>query len=199
MTAARSWWRAVVFAALLIPTDATAQGRGRGGEEGRGRDGEQDRGRRGDEDGRGPEFCRSGEGHPVFGWRWCEERGWGRDRNAPFPRTYPDGRRHPSSERHRFPSSNRFPDASMRNGDFALDNGYADGYEKGLDDGRDRRDYDPVRHDSYRRGDGGYDTRYGSRAQYQNAYRDGFRSGYEAGYRDGERTDRGGLRFPWRF
>ncbi len=26
----------------------------------------------------GPAFCRSGAGHPVFGWRWCEERGWDR-------------------------------------------------------------------------------------------------------------------------
>lgn len=43
-------------------------------------------GRRGDERGRsarhergnGPAFCRSGAGHPVFGWGWCRERGWDR-------------------------------------------------------------------------------------------------------------------------
>lgn len=40
--------------------------------------------RRGDERsrrqerGNGPSFCRSGSGHPVFGWDWCRERGWDR-------------------------------------------------------------------------------------------------------------------------
>jgi hypothetical protein len=24
----------------------------------------------------GPDFCRSGRGHAVHGWRWCVERGW---------------------------------------------------------------------------------------------------------------------------
>lgn len=28
--------------------------------------------------GSGPAFCRSGEGHPVHGWAWCEEKGFGR-------------------------------------------------------------------------------------------------------------------------
>lgn len=27
--------------------------------------------------GRGPAFCRSGAGHPVFGRQWCIEKGWG--------------------------------------------------------------------------------------------------------------------------
>ncbi len=26
--------------------------------------------------GRGPKFCRDGRGHPVHGWRWCEEKGF---------------------------------------------------------------------------------------------------------------------------
>lgn len=30
------------------------------------------------ERGNGPSFCRSGRGHPVFGWDWCRERGWDR-------------------------------------------------------------------------------------------------------------------------
>ena len=30
------------------------------------------------ERGNGPSFCRSGAGHPVFGWDWCSERGWDR-------------------------------------------------------------------------------------------------------------------------
>jgi hypothetical protein len=133
----------LVIPAILIPTDVSAQGRGRGG---------------------GPAFCRSGQGHPVFGWRWCEQRGWG----------------------DRFP--NRASD--RRYGGAAFDNGYEDGYEKGLDDGRDRRSYDPIRHRWYREGDRGYENRYGSRARYQDVYRDAFRNGYNSGYRDGDRPGR---------
>lgn len=40
----------------------------------RGRDERRDRGRG---KGAGPKFCRSGEGHPVFGMRWCREKGFG--------------------------------------------------------------------------------------------------------------------------
>jgi hypothetical protein len=42
--------------------------------------------RRGD----GPAFCRSGEGHPVFGRRWCVDKGWGlgNDRRARDDRRY---------------------------------------------------------------------------------------------------------------
>ena len=86
-----------------------------------------------------------------------------------------------------------------RYGGAAFDNGHADGYEKGLDDGRDRRPFDPVRHRRYREGDRGYDGRYGSRAQYENVYRDAFRRGYEMGYRDGERSRRRGGDWPWPF
>lgn len=43
--------------------------------------------------GRGPAFCRSGAGHPVWGPEWCLEKGWGlgsdrvviRDRPVLFP------------------------------------------------------------------------------------------------------------------
>jgi hypothetical protein len=27
-----------------------------------------------------PAFCRTGEGHPVFGWHWCVEKGFGSGR-----------------------------------------------------------------------------------------------------------------------
>ena len=30
-----------------------------------------------EERGEGPKFCRSGEGHPVHGRRWCEQKGYG--------------------------------------------------------------------------------------------------------------------------
>ena len=36
------------------------------------------------ERGNGPSFCRSGRGHPVFGWDWCRERGWDRS-NSRYP------------------------------------------------------------------------------------------------------------------
>lgn len=40
--------------------------------------------------GRGPAFCRSGAGHPVFGRRWCLEKGFGLgDRDDVF---FEDGR-----------------------------------------------------------------------------------------------------------
>lgn len=73
----------------------------------------------------------------------------------------------------------------------AFARGYSDGWEKGLEDGRDRDRYDPVRHGDYRSGDNGYQRSYGSRDAYKNNYRSGFRQGYEDGYRD---TTRGGYR-----
>lgn len=66
--------------------------------------------------------------------------------------------------------------------------GYADGYEKGLDDGRRRRSYDPVGHRAYRQGDAGYSRSYGSKDVYKNNYRAGFRLGYEEGYRNSTRA-----------
>ncbi|HXH23845.1 MAG TPA: hypothetical protein VNI78_01275 [Vicinamibacterales bacterium] len=164
-------------AVLLIgPADVLAQGRGHA---------------RGRSD-NGPAFCRSGQGHPVFGWQWCRERGWGdgrvRDVRRARDRRIDD--RDVLRERVR-----------NRRGVFtvAFDNGYADGYEKGLDDGRDGRTYDPTRHRWYRDGDRHYDSDYGSRAAYVNDYREGFRAGYEAGYADGDRYGRRASSFPWPF
>ena len=140
----------------------------------------------------GPAFCRSGAGHPVFGWEWCQARGWGNaganrsNRNRTVRRDQGDA--YPDRDRNR------------RINDAAFDNGYADGYEKGLDDARDGRKADPTRHGWYRSADRHYDPQYGSRARYANVYRDGFRSGYQAGFADGERY--GGdreHRFPWPF
>lgn len=37
------------------------------------------------ERGNGPSFCRSGRGHPVFGWEWCRERGWDRSSSSRYP------------------------------------------------------------------------------------------------------------------
>lgn len=68
--------------------------------------------------------------------------------------------------------------------------GYSDGFEKGLEDGRDRDRYDPVRHGDYRKADKGYAGSYGSKDAYKNNYRAGFRQGYEDGYREGTRYRR---------
>ncbi len=76
------------------------------------------------------------------------------------------------------------------------DTGFADGYEKGVEDARDGDRYDPLRHSRYRSAERGYDRRFGSRDAYKNMYRDGFRQGYERGYREARtyRTrDRGWL------
>lgn len=164
---------------VLLPFEADAQGRGKAK----------------GEKGGGPAFCRSGAGHPVFGWEWCRERGWdgtdGRDRS---PRAV---RRADIRQGDSYPDRYR----DRRSNDAAFDNGYADGYEKGLEDGRDGRGSDPTRHRWYRSADRNYDPGYGSRAAYANVYRDGFRSGYQAGFADGERYGSGerGSRFPWPF
>jgi flagellar biosynthesis/type III secretory pathway protein FliH len=67
----------------------------------------------------------------------------------------------------------------------AFDNGARDGYEKGLEDARRNRSFDPVRHSWYRSGDRHYQSRYGSRDQYKDVYRRGFQHGYERGYAEG--------------
>ena len=73
---------------------------------------------------------------------------------------------------------------SARYNNAAYDNGARDGYEKGLEDGRDNDSFDPVRHSRYRSADRGYSSRYGTRDDYKLVYRDGFESGYERGYRE---------------
>jgi hypothetical protein len=74
--------------------------------------------------------------------------------------------------------------------DPAFSRGYSEGFEHGLDDGRDRDRYDPVRHRDYRDADDGYFREYGPKGAYENNYRAGFRQGYEQGYRDGTRYRR---------
>jgi hypothetical protein len=72
--------------------------------------------------------------------------------------------------------------------DLATLTGYTDGYERGLDDGRDRRRFDPIGEGRYRSGDHGYERWYGPKELYKVRYREAFRSGYERGYEDGRRS-----------
>ncbi|HEV3483770.1 MAG TPA: hypothetical protein VG106_00070 [Vicinamibacterales bacterium] len=67
----------------------------------------------------------------------------------------------------------------------AFEVGARDGYEKGVEDARKRRSFDPVRHKWYRDAERDYRREYGSRDQYRDVYRRGFQQGYERGYREG--------------
>jgi hypothetical protein len=66
----------------------------------------------------------------------------------------------------------------------AYPNGLNDGIEKGREDARKRRSFDPLRHDWYREGTRHYKSEYGPKQQYASVYRDAFREGYERGYRE---------------
>ena len=179
MTSRRAWWLIPVVLSVLLPFDAAAQGKGKGNKEKAGKG--------------GPAFCRSGAGHPVFGWEWCRERGWDR----PAARNTPNTRDRRVDERQRDPYPDRYRDRRVN--DAAFDNGYADGYEKGLDDGRARRTSDPTRHAWYRSANRSYEPTAGSRATYASIYREGFRAGYEAGFADGDRYGERTSRVPWPF
>ena len=73
--------------------------------------------------------------------------------------------------------------------DPAYQTGWNDGYEAGLDDGRDNRRFDPVSEKRYRSADHGYRNEYGPRESYKTGYRNAFRSGYERGFNDSRRYD----------
>jgi hypothetical protein len=115
-------------------------------------------------------------------------------RDDRFQRGYSDGYR-AGYQRFGFNRGRRSvgPSAGRGRGGYqdpAFSRGYSDGFERGLDDGRDRDRYDPVRHRDYRDADDGYYRGYGSKQAYENNYRAGFRQGYEEGYRDGTRYRR---------
>ena len=65
-----------------------------------------------------------------------------------------------------------------------LDAGARDGFEKGREDARRNRSFDPRRHEWYREADRHYESGYGNREQYKDDYRRGFTSGYDRGYRE---------------
>jgi hypothetical protein len=131
---------------------------------------------RGKAKGNGPAFCRNGQGHPVHGWQWCEDKGWSRS----------GGRvRRDTSDR-----VDRRGTVASRRLSVAADQGYSDGYDKGIEDVDRKREFDPTRHSWYKNADRGYESEYGTRAEYGNAYRDGFRDGYEAGFRARQVNDR---------
>jgi hypothetical protein len=107
-------------------------------------------------------------------------RGWyGNTRNGTYGRNYP----YPDNDRgvYRSPERARGPYGGFR--DTAFQNGYRDGRQQGLEDGRDNDRFDPMRHGRYRSADRGYLDSYGNKNAYKDAYRNGFRAGYEDAYR----------------
>ena len=96
--------------------------------------------------------------------------------------------RGPYGQQGPYPSQGGYGTGVYRNGGYyspAFDNGTRDGYEKGQEDARKERSFDPLRHSWYRSGDRHYENRYGSREQYKDVYRRGFQQGYEQGFRSG--------------
>ncbi len=107
---------------------------------------------------------------------------WRDDRRPPV---YPNSGRYPG-----YPSNPSYPSYPGSAGgyggysDVAFQNGVNDGQEKGAEDARKNRSFDPLRHAWYRSGDRHYEGRWGSREQYKELYRQGFQEGYQRGYRD---------------
>ena len=106
---------------------------------------------------------------------------------------YNDGRAVPRQDPYggygnSYPNRGRYPDPYDQGGrtgyNAAYPNGVNDGIEKGREDARKRRSFDPLRHEWYRDGERHYKSEYGSRQQYKNVYREGFKEGYERGYRE---------------
>jgi hypothetical protein len=109
---------------------------------------------------------------------WSNGRGYGRGRGGAPPAWWND----------------QGPGQPGARVDLAIENGYLDGYEAGLDDGADRDRYNPIDERRFRNADHGYDRRYGPRELYRNRYREAFQQGYRAGYDDGRRYGNGR---PW--
>ncbi len=112
---------------------------------------------------------------------------YGRGRGRAVPRQYPNTYPNTSG---RYPNTypNTYPGNPGRYGySPAFQNGRNDGYEKGVEDARKNRSFDPLRHKWYRSGDHEYRGEYGPKDSYRDIYRRGFQEGYDLGYRGGGR------------
>jgi len=76
-----------------------------------------------------------------------------------------------------------FPQTGAGYAEVARNTGYRDGLEKGRSDARQRKSYNPERHDAYRDADHGYRDSFGNKQDYRQQYREAFLSGYREGYR----------------
>jgi hypothetical protein len=89
----------------------------------------------------------------------------------------------------RYGRADRYGD--RRDSRLGFDQGYRDGITKAQEDTRDGDRYDPARHDWYKSGTRGYESRYGTREDYRSAYRSGFVQGYDEAYRRNGNTNTG--------
>jgi hypothetical protein len=122
------------------------------------------------------------DGYNRYGPNGASDRGVWNDRNRD-----PRDSRGVWNDRGREPRDNRGRDYGYGNGSAsygAFQNGVSDGYQKGLDDVRDRKYPDATRQKWYRNGDHDYNSRYGSKDAYRVEYRRGFEDGYNRAYRD---------------
>jgi len=62
MTSGRAFVMAALVALVMLPFSAEAKNNNKG--------------KAAKGNGKGPAFCRSGEGHPVHGRQWCRDKGW---------------------------------------------------------------------------------------------------------------------------
>ena len=109
---------------------------------------------------------------------------YGSGRAVPRRDTYPDSRRYPGGYQYPGQSGQYGYPGQYGYGNAAFANGRNDGYEKGQEDARKRRSYDPLRHKWYRSGDHDYRSQYGPRDRYRDVYRQGFKEGYDRGFRE---------------
>jgi hypothetical protein len=143
-----------------------------------------------------PTYSYGGYGNPGYGnGRYGQGRAVPRGENGgvwggtaggypqPYPQPYPQ--QYPQPYPQQYP---QYPGSYGTYGSYrsiASQNGFNDGVEKGAEDARRNRSYDPVRQEWYRSGDRHYESRDGSREQYKDLYREGFKAGYDRGYRYG--------------
>jgi hypothetical protein len=75
----------------------------------------------------------------------------------------------------------------------AQENGYRDGYNKGIEEYREGDRYNPQNTSPYRNGLNGYDRNMGNKEQYKQIYRQAFLQGFRQGYnQNGNRNRRWG-------
>src|SRR5258708_9187832 len=104
------------------------------------------------------------------------------DRNRPWDYGYPQRGRDRDRDRGGYDRNYGSRIAEQR--------GYATGLDRGRDDDRNHRSFNPANSSHYRDGDSGYRSEYGSREAYRQGYRAAFRRGYEIGYREYSRGRR---------
>ena len=187
----------VISGACLVPSQASAQGNGRGRDYAPGqlkKQNNRDDYYRGYQEG-----LRVGEQDARRNRPYTSWNNGRRNDDVDFRNGYEDGYRDGYSQVRSdsrnntggfFPRDVRREGGSVRRSpggyqEPAFARGYSDGYEDGVNDGKDRHKYDPVAEKDYRSADQGYYGGYGSKDAYKNNYRAGFRQGYEDGYREG--------------